>query len=85
LVEEKVRKPEKEEKKKVTIIRRREVVTYPKLKQPVTNVMVTYVYGTLPPSTVTIPKEEWSKDKEAVVIREDIKKREEFQVEEIEV
>jgi len=59
----------------VTVLDRSEVVTYPKLATPVTTVMVTYVAAGLPPATFNIPKEEYSKDLEKRLIREDIERR----------
>ena len=59
----------------VVVLSRDEVVTYPKIGTPVTNVMVTYVAAGLPPRTVTIPKTEYSKELEQKLIREDIQKR----------
>lgn len=59
----------------VTVLSRDEVVTYPKIATPVTNVLVTYVAAGLPPRTVTIPKTEYSRELEQKLIREDIQKR----------
>lgn len=72
---EEAKKEEKKEEKKgieITIVDRTEVTTYPKLKTPVVNVMITYVAGEYPPRTVTIPKKEYNKEKEKAVIRKDI-------------
>lgn len=59
----------------VTVISRDEIVTYPKIATPVTNVLVTYVAAGLPPHTITIPKEEYKPELEKKLIREDIEKR----------
>jgi len=59
----------------VTILSREEVVTYPKLATPVTTVMVTYVAAGLPPATVSIPKEEYTKELEAQRLRADRERR----------
>jgi len=37
--------------------------------------LVTYVGAGLPPSTISIPKEEWTPELEKKLIREDIEKR----------
>jgi len=72
-----------EEKAKydVTVLSREEVTTFPKIAQPVVNVLVTYVAAGLPPATVTIPKDEWSPEEEKRVIREDIERRLKFKPE----
>jgi len=59
----------------VTVLSRQEVTTYPKIRQPVVTVMVTYVAAGLAPATVMIPKAEYSLDLEKKRIREDIEKR----------
>jgi len=72
-----------EEKKQydVTVLSREEVTTFPKIAQPVVNVLVTYVAAGLPPATVTIPKDKWSPEEEKRVIREDIERRLKFKPE----
>jgi len=74
---EKEEKPEYE----VEIISRTEVTTFPRIRQPVTNILITYVTPGLPPATVTIRKEEWTKEKEKEVIRGDIERRLRFRPE----
>jgi len=64
-----------EEEISVTVLSRDEVVTYPKLRTPVTNILVTYVAAGLPPATITIPKDEYSLELEKKLIKEDIQKR----------
>jgi len=59
----------------VTILSRDEVTTYPKLNQPATTVLVTYVAAGLPPHTLHIPKEGWSESKEKMLIRKSIEER----------
>ena len=59
----------------VTVIRRDEVTTFPKLETPVVSVLVTYVAAGLPPRTVTILKTEYTLDLEKRLIREDIEKK----------
>jgi len=59
----------------VTILSREEVVTYPTLAQPVITLQVTYVAAGLPPATISIPKEEYTKELEAQKLREDIERR----------
>jgi len=65
----------KEEEYDVTVLSRDEVVTYPKLRTPVTNILVTYVAAGLPPATITIPKDEYSLELEKKLIKESIQKR----------
>jgi len=65
----------------VTVLSREEVTTFPKIAQPVVNVLVTYVAAGLPPATVTIPKDKWSPEEEKRVIREDIERRLKFKPE----
>jgi len=64
-----------EEKYEVTVIARDDVTTYPKLGVAVETRLVTYVGAGLPPSTISIPKEEWTPELEKKLIREDIEKR----------
>jgi len=64
-----------EEKYEVTVIARDDVTTYPKLGVAVETRLITYVAAGLPPSTISIPKEEWTPELEKKLIREDIEKR----------
>jgi len=48
-------------------------------------VMITYVAPAMPPRTIEIPKEEWSKEEEAKRIRKDIEEYKAKVPEEIEV
>lgn len=59
----------------VTVIKRDEVTTFPKIATPVVNVLVTYVAAGLPPATVTIPKDKYTVELEKRLIREDIDRR----------
>ena len=59
----------------VTIIRRREVTTWPKIGTPVINVLVTYVAAGLPPGTVTMAKADYSLEKEKAAIKADVQRR----------
>ena len=59
----------------VTVIKREDVTTFPKLATPVVNRLITYVAMGLPPRTVTIPKDKWNVDLEKHVIREDLEKK----------
>lgn len=59
----------------VTVIKREDVTTFPKLATPVVNVLVTYVAAGHPPRTVTIPKDKHTPDLEKRLIREDIEKK----------
>jgi len=63
-----------EKKFEVTILDRREITTYPELRRPVTNVAVTYVHGELAPRTIYIPKEKYTKELVAKMIRADVEK-----------
>jgi len=67
--------PEEEKKYDVTVLSREEVTTFPKIAQPVVNVLVTYVSAGMPPATVTIPKDKWDPELEKRIIREDIERR----------
>ena len=66
---------EEKEEISITVIRRRDVVTYPKIAMPVINVLVTYVAAGLPPSTVIIPKKEYTLDLEKQLLKQDIQRR----------
>ena len=59
----------------VTVIKRDEVTTFPKIAKPVVSVLVTYVAAGNPPRTVTIPKDKYTPDLEKRVIREDLEKK----------
>ena len=59
----------------VTVLRRREISTYPKIGQEVVQVLTTYVAAGLPPATVTIPKKEYTLEKEKALIKRDIQER----------
>ena len=59
----------------VTVIRRNEVTTFPKLETPVVNVLVTFVAAGLAPMTVTIPKDKHTPALEKRLIREAIEKK----------
>ena len=72
-------------KEKVTVVSRREITTYPKLRTPAVQVVVMYSTADLPPSSLFIPKEEWSEEKERELIKEDIKKRREEKPETFEI
>jgi len=61
-----------EVKKEVTILDRREITTFPKLKQPLVQLVITYVAGDLPPRTIFIEKDRWTKDAEKAAIKKDI-------------
>jgi len=65
----------KEEEYEVTILSRDEIVTYPKLRQAVRTIAITYVAADLPPATIFIPKEEYSIEREKELIKKDIKRR----------
>jgi len=66
---------EKGEEYEVTVLTRGEVTTYPVVGAPEVVVQTTYVAAGLPPSTVSIPKKEWSPEREKEEIKKDIQKR----------
>jgi len=66
---------EGKEKVEFTILDRTRVTTFPKLKQPVVIVQVTYFAPPLPPATIEIPEAEWSKEKELELIKKDVQER----------
>jgi len=59
----------------VTVLSRDEIVTYPKLGEKAEQILVTYVAAGLAPRTLTIPKKEYSLEKEKELIRQDIEER----------
>jgi len=85
--EETLKTKEEEEKPEyeVEILAREEITTFPKLRQPVVNIIVTYAAAGLPPASITIPKDKYSKELEAKLIREDIQRRLAFKPEIIKV
>jgi len=58
-------------------VRRTEIMVPTAEGAPAVMVYVTYTTKDLPPGLITIPKAEWISEKEAALIREDIKKRRE--------
>jgi len=64
-----------------TVIARDEVTTFPEIAKPVVEVVTTYVGEGLPPSTVHIPKDEWTQKKEDEMIARDIYQRLKFKPE----
>jgi len=58
-------------------IRRTEIMVPTAEGAPAAMIYVTYIVKDLPPGLVTIPKTEWTSEKEAELIREDVKKRRE--------
>ena len=66
---------ENKQGEEITILGREEIVTYPKINQPAYQIAVTYATKDLPPKTIFIPKEEYSKEKEAELIKKDIEER----------
>ena len=59
----------------VTVLSRDDVVTYPKLNQPVTTKIITYVAAGLPPHSINVLKAEWTLQKEKLLIRKDLQER----------
>jgi len=70
-----------EEEYEVTIIGREEITVFPRLREAVRVMMVTYVAAGLPPDTVEIPVEEYSPELEKEVIRKRIEERLKFKPE----
>ena len=66
--------PEKKEYD-VTVLRRQEVKTYPKIGIEAKNMLVTYVAAGLAPATLTFPLQEYSEKKEKEQIRKHILER----------
>lgn len=59
----------------VTVLSRREITVYPKIREPVQQILVTYVGAGLPPHTLTIDKEKYKPENEKKLIRADIERR----------
>lgn len=59
----------------VTVLSRRPITVYPKLNQPVNQIMVSYVAAGLAPATVTINREDYTREVEKKLIKEDIQRR----------
>jgi len=59
----------------VEIIDRREIITYPRIRQPVTTIAITYVAAGLPPETMFIPKAEYTVEEEKKRIKKRIEER----------
>ena len=80
--------PAEEKPKKtyrIRILSRDEFVTYPKLRQPVTMLAITYQVNDDIPRTVWIPKDEWTPEKEREIILKDYEKHVATSTEEFEV
>ena len=75
----------KEERMKVKILSREKIVTYPKIRQPKETIAVTFVAPGLPPATVFIPADEYSKEREIEEIRKKIEELKRMQPEEVEI
>lgn len=80
LPEKKEETPEKKEYA-VTILRRVDLVTYPKIGERLEQRRITYVAAGLAPATLTILKDEYTLELEKERIREDIERRLEFKAE----
>ena len=77
LPEKKEETPEKKEYA-VTVLRRVDMVTYPKIGERLEQKHITYVAAGLAPATLTILKDEYTLELEKERIREDIERRLEF-------
>lgn len=73
-----VKPPEEVE---ITILDRSEITTYPTLEKEVKVMSITFTAPGIPPLTVRIPKEEYSKDRENEEIRKAIKEYKEVKPE----
>ena len=58
-------------------IRRTEVEVPQPVGPPKIMIYTSYVVADLPPSYIVMPKEEWTEEKEAELIRQDVKRRRE--------
>jgi len=65
----------KEEKLEIQILERRELPIPSIEGEPRVELWITYRYGKLPPGLIRVPKEKWSKEEEAKLIRVDIQAR----------
>lgn len=68
--------PEEEAAEEVTI-RRSKIMVPTADAGAETMIYITYSTKDLPPGLITIPEKEWTAEKEAELIREDVKKRRE--------
>lgn len=71
------KKPEEPEVAEEVTIRRTKIMVPAVEGEAEAMVYITYSTKDLPPSLITIPEKEWTAEKEAELIREDIKKRRE--------
>jgi len=69
----------------VTIIGRKDITTFPKLGKAKIQVVVTYSTADIPPTAIFIDKEEYTKEKEAQLIKQDIARKRKAKVETIKV
>lgn len=65
----------KKEEKEITILDRRDYVTFPKLKQELPMRSITYVVDNLPPRTIFVEREGLTLEKELELIKKDIQDR----------
>lgn len=70
--------PEKPEPLEIVILDEREIVTYPKIGEEARTIILTYRYADLPPRTLFIPKEEYTPERRAELIRIDVEKAKAF-------
>ena len=78
-------KEEEKPKREVEILSRRQIVTYPRIKEPKEQTVVTFVAHPLPPQTIFMDTATWTKEKEAKLIRKTIEQKEVEKPETIEV
>jgi len=65
----------KEEKLEIQILERRELPIPSVEGEPKVELWITYRYANLPPGLIRVPKEKWSKEEEARLIKSDIQAR----------
>jgi hypothetical protein len=62
----------KEDRREITILDDREIVTYPKLNQPARQHVVTYQADQYPPRTIWIPSDQYSEKTLQDAIKRDL-------------
>jgi len=69
----------------VTIVSRKPIVTFPKIGVAKRQTVVTYSTADIPPTAIFIDEEEYTKEKEAQLIKQDIARKRKAKVETIKV
>lgn len=60
---------------KVTILRRNEITTYPRINEPKQQMIITYIAADMAPASIRIMKDDWSLEVEKTLIKADIERR----------